>query len=779
MAVNLEVNFFNSFLLKQLNQVVGTTTYTPLSPGGFPYNGTVTADSFEQQMIGVNAITPGSNYNLGSTTVSANNLSTTSSNGAGMTVDILEVNGSGGILKLKIRNLGNGDYQDGDPVTVVQTGTPTPAGGSFTIRVLHVNTTSTATKKLNFPGTIDTTNINNNFFVEESRIRGGYNNVQVDIGVLAYLAEQESSQENRFNSLIYSGIFNSRTGINNTNQFSISEDITKSLSPVYGSIQKLHAEDNNLIVLQENKVNTALIDKDAIYSAEGNATLTSTTQVIGQAVPYAGDFGISRNPESFAYFGFRRYFVDKDRNSVLRLSRDGLTEISQYGMIDYFRDQLTALPEETEIIVGSLQSPYTITASASSSTNQLTIVQSASLLSNAQKGMQLWINGAKQIDSASGKDIIITKIVSKTITFNRNISITAGNGVAFVTPAKGQIVGGFDVHNRNYVVSIQQQPTWGSKLINAPTFTLQTGGTGYTAATFPTTAATPSIGSGMTVGVTVSNGVVTLATVNNFGNGNYNINDVITIVGGNNNATLKITNSGVSDVGSGDNATYNTLAYDELVRGWSSFYTYKPTFVLSLKNKYYSIKSKDIYQHYTQSGTTLSSNNNRNIFYGIYNKSSIEFVFNANFGVSKNFLTLNYEGDNGWQADTIISDSQRFTYESYSGNPIGNYASTNDTAPEIPSYYGGAYDDAGNTFVTPSPMGSPIYRYGFDLKENKYYGVIKNNSTAANGEVLYGNQISGIKGRYVTVTMSTDNLTDIAGAKELWAVGSRYVVSSY
>ena len=36
-------------------------------------------------------------------------------------------------------------------------------------------------------------------------------------------------------------------------------------------------------------------------------------------------------------------FVDKDRNSVLRLSRDGLTEISNYGMIDYFRDEFKNL----------------------------------------------------------------------------------------------------------------------------------------------------------------------------------------------------------------------------------------------------------------------------------------------------------------------------------------------------------------------------------------------------------------------------------------------------
>ena len=173
---------------------------------------------------------------------------------------------------------------------------------------MHVNTTDAATQKFNFPGTLKgspSTPSNNrgNFVVEESRIRGGFNNTQVGLGAKAYLAEDESLQENRFNSLIYSGIFNSRTGINDTNQFSIGQDITKSAPPAYGSIQKLHADDNNLIVLQENKINRALIDKDAIYSAEGNASITSRFQVLGELIPYNGDFGISRNPESFASYG--------------------------------------------------------------------------------------------------------------------------------------------------------------------------------------------------------------------------------------------------------------------------------------------------------------------------------------------------------------------------------------------------------------------------------------------------------------------------------------------
>lgn len=177
--------------------------------------------------------------------------------------------------------------------------------------------------------------------VEDSRIRGGYNNTQVSFGPKAYVVEEEPSGAIRGNAMIYSGIFNSRTGINNTNQFSVGEEITKATDPANGSIQKLYAEDSNLIIFSEKKVSRALIDKDAIYTAEGGGVPVSQLNlVIGQIVPYAGEFGIGNHPESFAVYGYRKYFVDKNRNAVLRLSRDGITEISNYGMIDWFRDRL-------------------------------------------------------------------------------------------------------------------------------------------------------------------------------------------------------------------------------------------------------------------------------------------------------------------------------------------------------------------------------------------------------------------------------------------------------
>ena len=92
-----------------------------------------------------------------------------------------------------------------------------------------------------------------NWAIEEARIRGGFNNTDVGYGVKAYLIEDNPIASIRTNAMIYSGIFNSRTGINDTNVFSVGQDITKAVDPANGSIQKIYAEDTKLIILQEKK----------------------------------------------------------------------------------------------------------------------------------------------------------------------------------------------------------------------------------------------------------------------------------------------------------------------------------------------------------------------------------------------------------------------------------------------------------------------------------------------------------------------------------------------
>jgi len=429
------------------------------------------------------------------------------------------------------------------------------------------------------------------WYIEESRIRGGYNNTTVDFGVKAYIVEDNDSQQRRGNSLIYSGVYNSRTGVNNTNQFSVAEEITRSVDPIGGTIQKLFAEDTNLTIFQERKVNVSLIDKDAIFTAEGVGITTTGKQVIGATTPVPGNWGIGTNPESFATYGFTKYFVDKNRNAVLKIEGSQIQEISNSGMTDFFRDQLSAVTES------------------------------------------------------------------------------------------GALLGSYDVYNQNYVLSIQ--PT--GRFINDQTF--------------------------------------------------------------------------------------KTITWDERNKGWTSFYTYKPDIMFSVRSQFYSTKLikevSGLYTHYT--------NEDRNNFYGRKIPSSVQFVFNPGPSQIKTFKTINYEGSNGWEVSSLVSDS---TGQNASVTPAGGWLSnfdsatvpvtnpvTPDTYTKIYSYDEGLYSEDGIS-----------YRAGFDRKQNKYYAVIPNNTqTPQAGEVIFGNQTMGIKAYYATITMKTDTRTNNGGPKSLFAVSSEFI----
>ncbi len=179
--------------------------------------------------------------------------------------------------------------------------------------------------------------------VESNRVRDTFNSVSIDKGPkVSSTLNKVYEPEKRKYGLIYSGLYNSTSGVNDLNQFIQAEKITKDINPTYGSIQKLFTRNTDLVALCEDKILKILANKDAVYNADGNAQLTSTNNVLGQTVPYAGDYGISRNPESFASESHRAYFTDRQRGAVLRLSQDGLTAISDKGMEDWFKDEFKA-----------------------------------------------------------------------------------------------------------------------------------------------------------------------------------------------------------------------------------------------------------------------------------------------------------------------------------------------------------------------------------------------------------------------------------------------------
>ncbi len=157
-------------------------------------------------------------------------------------------------------------------------------------------------------------------------------------------------KENRIeNNIIFSQTYVSETGFG-FNEFIAADDIIKQVNSEYGSIQKLYARMGDVVTFCEDKVLRILSSgKDALFNADGSQQLIASKNVLGQAVPYLGEYGISKNPESFAAEEYRLYFADKKRGSICRLSRDGITPISEAGMKDFFNDHL----KDAVAVIGS------------------------------------------------------------------------------------------------------------------------------------------------------------------------------------------------------------------------------------------------------------------------------------------------------------------------------------------------------------------------------------------------------------------------------------------
>tara|TARA_R110000796_G_scaffold189365_1_gene306236 strand:+ start:5144 stop:6937 length:1794 start_codon:yes stop_codon:yes gene_type:complete len=534
---------------------------------------------------------------------------------------------------------------------------------------------------------------NRNWYIEEARIKGGYNNTSVAFGVKAYLNEENPIQLNRFNAIIYSGVFNSLTGFNQTNVFSTSKSITTSLDPSNGSIQKMYAADTNLIVCQENKISKVLIDKDITYTSENGTKTLPAGVVLGQTVPFAGDYGISKNPESFASFGFRRYFTDRFRGKVLRLSQDGLSVISENGMTDFFRDQSELISDEFKRVI----LPFFGRADPSLN-NSLDIVGLGSF-TGLEYGMTIFIPPIGTIEPTlnTGATIIEFDENNGTMKLSQPLPsfVTVGmpSPMAALKYVKDRIVGSYDVRDSKYTVSYQIEGI--DPLNDTEKFTFA-------------------------------------------------------------NEPLVIENT-------------STLSFDEKVKGWTSYYTYRPNIIFSAKSDFYSFKNGSLWKHYDE-----TSNNNRGRFYGVRNPSSVIFIINEQPSLKKVFQTVNYEGDNGFEVNYFNSDFQRVDKVANTnnfGNSYQDLASGGNSSPTIAVY---SYDQG---FYTDTTTLQPK-RAGFDRKENLYVANLINSSVVRPGEIIFGNSISGIKGYFATVKISTDNYTDVGGLKELWSVGSRYVRSS-
>lgn len=150
-----------------------------------------------------------------------------------------------------------------------------------------------------------------------------------------------AKEQRREATLTYSDVFQPDTQYNGLHSFNFSQRPYMDYDLSLGSIQKLVSRDTNLVMLQENKLSTILVNKSIITSPSGDEGISLSNNVLPEtASPVAGEYGVSKNPESVAVEASSIYFADIKRGAILRLGGNGITVISDYKMTDYFRDKM-------------------------------------------------------------------------------------------------------------------------------------------------------------------------------------------------------------------------------------------------------------------------------------------------------------------------------------------------------------------------------------------------------------------------------------------------------
>lgn len=156
-----------------------------------------------------------------------------------------------------------------------------------------------------------------------------------------------------------------------------------------------------------------------------------------------------------------------------------------------------------------------------------------------------------------------------------------------------------------------------------------------------------------------------------------------------------------------------TLGFDERPKGWTSFYSFSPEWMLGLNNKFFSIKDGQLWLHDSQTA-------DRNNFYGVAGTAKVSVMINDAPSEIKTFRTLEQEGTEAW--DTTI--------ESYASDE----------------------DETRTGTITPSE---------YVEKEGRHHAHLRRNETeTTEGQNVYGiGEVSSIASLVVTVGLTPKELS--------------------
>ena len=388
-------------------------------------------------------------------------------------------------------------------------------------------------------------------------------------------------------------------------------------SPQKGSIQYLGDMSESLLILQEKGSALAPFSRTLIESAADGQLVTSQ-QVIGKEVYFAGNYGVSRNPESVVQRFGRVYFCDLESGKVIAISSKGVEPISDNKMGAHFQNRFAAYlntgavvqlpcgidPENDEYIV-TTQTATPVQIQIGDSNSQFEGLKPTHPVTTAS-------DFSVHVDSSSGGQITWDEEVLKWdyAGFNSSFEVLwndAGKGVIILDNLKDKnacFVDRSDITSAvSFTIDVKSQD---NRFRGRGLFSTKDGSCNL-------------------------DSVMLDSDSNNDGSG-VDANDAVTV-------------TNLTDIG-GDTISYST---DKAF--WLTFYSFVPERYQRVHNRFFSFKNGAMFRH--------NVNNTHNSFYGSTFPSVVEIVSKADPSQVKVYDALSLEGNAAWSA--VVSNTEQTT----------------------------------------------------------------------------------------------------------------------
>ena len=493
------------------------------------------------------------------------------------------------------------------------------------------------------------------------------------------------------------------------------------LNYIHGSIRYMVNRDDSVVFIQDKKCGVFPVSRNLVEFSSGEQNLTVSTNVVGNPSYYQGEYGVNNNPESVAVNEGRIYFADIRNGSVLRISRDGITPISDAKMDTFFWTKFENLVQNASVkkVIGGfdVENNEYIISTASLYKSPVAITDGSTTYSYS---LQTNSAGNTVFGSIDYDDNQIFKADTEFRTFD-NVCDNFADSI-------------------NAVIYLD-------RLVDGQPIVLGEEYIGTTPTALYGIATDISYNFFIPVLINVSKGTFTFP--NDCGSFQGTIGTAV------------------------DDTSGFTAGYDAGSNVWTTLYSFRPENVVSIDSLLYTFNAGTMYKHSTDA--------DRNTYYGTAYDSVVEIISAANASMVKTFESISIEGTNAWatlitntdQSANILESTydkrERNWYASIPRDDSANTGSSTITALSGSSevFALGAVSDVTGTDIT---FNSDISYITFPMGASLY--KISGSSLVAIGNLIapaVANTIESIPaGNKITCTST---VTGLANGDEVVALG--------